>query len=176
MVQDPAPWRLEGVHHLGLTVADLERSIRFYRDVLGLALARRRIADADYIGRQTGFPGVRLEAASLRFSSSGGPTLELVQYATHAGAPADPATNRAGNSHLCLLVDDIERAYSCLEAQGVRFKTTPVAITSGPNTGGFVVYFLDPDDYTLELFQPPAYPAPAPELRRGGGTIVPDSA
>jgi lactoylglutathione lyase len=168
MVESSAPWQLGGVHHLGLTVRDLERSIRFYRDVLGLTLIRRRTTDADYVGRQTGFPGVRLEAASLQLSPSGGPTLELVQYATHAGEASDPATNRAGNSHLCLLVDDMQRAYSALAAQGVRFKSAPVAITSGPNIGGFVVYFLDPDDYTLELFQPPVSPIQAPEQRPRG--------
>src|SRR5689334_1464713 len=41
--------RLSGIHHVGLTVHDLERSIRFYRDVLGLRLLGQRIADADYV-------------------------------------------------------------------------------------------------------------------------------
>ena len=42
-----------------------------------------------------------------------------------------------------------------LKAKGVRFKSEPVSITAGPNAGGLVVYFYDPDGYTLELFQPP---------------------
>ena len=42
-----------------------------------------------------------------------------------------------------------------LQAKGVRFKTEPVEITAGPNQGGLVVYFFDPDGYTLEMFQPP---------------------
>jgi hypothetical protein len=42
-----------------------------------------------------------------------------------------------------------------------------VAITSGPNQGGFAVYLGDPDGYTIELFQPPAE---APSALVGGGT------
>ena len=112
---------LYGLHHVGLTVSDLERSVVFYRDLLGLSLVRRRSADADYLGRQTGYPGVRLEVASFRLAPAGGPTLELVQYVTHAGGATDPATNRAGNSHLCFQVEDIHLAYDALRRRACAF-------------------------------------------------------
>ena len=41
---------------------------------------------------------------------------------------------------------------------GVRFRSDPVAIEAGINRGGFTCYFLDPDDITLEIIQPPARP------------------
>jgi catechol 2,3-dioxygenase-like lactoylglutathione lyase family enzyme len=163
MGEESAVWQLCGVHHLGLTVGDIERSVRFYRDVLGLSLIRRRSADADYLARQTGYDGVRLEAASFQLAPGGGLVLELVQYLNHAGLETDPATNRAGNTHLCFAVDDIQRAYDSLRARGVRFRTPPVAITAGPNEGGFAVYLSDPDHYTIELFQPPARPVCSPD-------------
>jgi catechol 2,3-dioxygenase-like lactoylglutathione lyase family enzyme len=162
MGEEPATWQLCGVHHLGLTVSDIERSVHFYRDVLGLTLLRRRSTDAEYLARQTGYRGVSLAAASFQLAPDGGLVLELVQYLTHAGAETDPATNRAGNTHLCFEVDDIRRAYDALLARGVRFRTPPVAITAGPNEGGFAVYLSDPDDYTVELFQPPAGPVRSP--------------
>ena len=149
-----AGWQLGGVHHVGLTVRDLGRSIRFYRDVLGLRLLARRTANADYVGRQTGCPGVCLEVASFQLGTGGRPTLELVQYMSHAAESAPPATNCAGQAHLCCEVDDIHRAYEVLRANGVRFRTEPVAITAGPNQGGFVVYLYDPDGFTIEFFQP----------------------
>jgi catechol 2,3-dioxygenase-like lactoylglutathione lyase family enzyme len=154
MPEPPPCWQLVAVHHIGLTVSDLERSLHFYRDLLGLTVVRRRTADADYVGRQTGYPGVRLEVASLRVTSSP-VSLELAQYLTYVGPASEPRTNQAGISHLCLQVDDIHRAYEELQQRGVRFQTEPVAITAGPNAGGFAVYLLDPDGYTLELFQPP---------------------
>jgi len=148
-------WQLGGVHHLGLTVADIERSIVFYRDVLGLTLVRRRPhVDSDYVALQTGYDGVVLNVASFQIAE-GSPTLELVQYMTHAGPPAAAATNQPGISHLCLTVNDLQSAYDDLRARGVTFRSATVRITSGPNAGGLVVYFADPDGYTLELFQPP---------------------
>ncbi len=148
-------WRFTGVHHVGLTVRDIERSIVFYRDTMGMVLIRRRETDADYIGQQTGYPGVRLAAASFRPAPDSAQSLEVVQYLTYAGEASDPATNRSGNSHLCLTVDDLGAAYRTLQTQGVRFRSEPVLITSGPNQGGMVIYLYDPDGYTIELFQPP---------------------
>jgi catechol 2,3-dioxygenase-like lactoylglutathione lyase family enzyme len=163
MAESSATWQLRHAHHLGLTVGDIERSVTFYRDLLGLSLLRRRSSDANYLGAQTGHPGLRLEMASFQLASHGGPTLELVQYMTHAGAVADPSTNRAGNTHLCFQVDDIQRAYDSLRGRGVRFLTPPVTITSGPNRGGIGVYLFDPDGYTLELFQPATGGVSAPD-------------
>ena len=144
------------IHHVGLTVTDIERSVEFYRDTLGMHLLRRRVTDADYLSRQTGFEGVRLAAASFKPSADSPQTIELVQYLTHAGSARDSATNQAANAHLCFETPDIEQAYHRLKARGVRFKSAVVAITSGPNEGGSVVYFYDPDGFILELFQPPA--------------------
>jgi lactoylglutathione lyase len=148
-------WRLTEMHHVGLTVADIERSIRFYRDLLGMTLVRRRKADAEYIGMQTGCPGVCLDVASFQATSDNRQTLEVVQYVTNSGPVSEQATNRAGCAHLCLMIDDLRAAYDALRGQGVLFKTEPVAITSGPNQGGLTVYLFDPDGFTIELFQAP---------------------
>jgi len=154
-VTAPVTWRHEDLHHVGLTVSDIERSIAFYRDVLGMTLHRRRPqVDNDYVARQTGYPGVVLNVASFKVSPESRQTLELVQYMNHAGLPIETATNRPGSSHLCLTVNDLQGCYAALQAQGVRFKSGPVTITAGPNAGGLVAYFYDPDGYTLELFQP----------------------
>ena len=149
-----ATCNLTQVHHIGLTVSDLESSIHFYRDLLGMTVLRRRETDADYIGQQTGYPGVRLTVASLGTGPNGKPSIEMVQYLNHGGAASDPATNRPGNSHLCFQVEDLRAAFEDLKAQDVRFRSEPVLITSGPNQGGLVVYLYDPDGYTIELFQP----------------------
>jgi catechol 2,3-dioxygenase-like lactoylglutathione lyase family enzyme len=119
-----------------------------------MTLVRQREVDADYVAKQTGYPGVHLAAASLKPSPDSTQSVEIVQYRTHAGERSDPATNRAGNSHLCLLVDDIGSAYAELRGKGVPFRSEPVLITTGPNEGGIVVYLYDPDGYTIELFQP----------------------
>lgn len=150
------PWQFGAVHHLGLTVADIERSIHFYRDILGMTLLRRRPqVDSEYVALQTGYPGVVLNVASFQVAPGGPQTLEVVQYMNHGGPPTEIATNRPGASHLCLTVDDLRSCHADLKSKGVQFKSEPVPITAGPNAGGLVVYLYDPDGYTLELFQPP---------------------
>jgi catechol 2,3-dioxygenase-like lactoylglutathione lyase family enzyme len=155
-MQEPqtATWSLTAIHHLGLTVNDIERSIRFYRDLLRMPLVGRREADADYVARQTGYPGLRLAVASFRIAPDSDQLLQLAQYLTHAGEPSDQASNRPGNTHLCLVVDDIHAMYRDLKAKGVPFKSEPIEITAGPHQGGFGVYLVDPDGYTIELHQP----------------------
>ena len=148
-------WALRDLHHLGLTVADIERSIHFYRDLLGMELiGRRPSVTAGYVGQQTGYDDVELNVASFRISPDCRQTMEVVQYMNHVGDPATTDTNRPGNSHLCLLIDDLKSAVAELSEAGVRFKSDPVEITAGPNAGGLVIYMKDPDGYTLEMFQP----------------------
>lgn len=154
-MKQSSDWQLADLHHLGITVADIERSIVFYRDLLGMELVGRRpCVEADYVAKQTGYPAVQLSVASFRVHTESHQSLEVVQYLNHAGEVADGATNRPGNTHLCMTVDDLRSAYADLRQRGVEFKSEPVTITAGPNKGGLVVYFFDPDGYPLELFQP----------------------
>lgn len=149
-------WQLSDIHHLGMTVSDIERSIHFYRDTLGMTLVgRRECVEEGYVAQQTGYDGVQLSVASFRIRPDSPNSLEVVQYLNHTGEPVDTSTNRPGGTHLCILVDDLVTAYEQLKSQGVRFKSAPVEITAGPNRGGKVIYFFDPDNYVLEMFEPP---------------------
>ena len=150
--------RVGAVYHTGFTVSDIERSVAFYRDVLGMKLVRRQQGTADYLGTITGFPGVRLEVALLQ-PEDGGSMLELLQYASHPAQPTERDTNRPGNGHLCFKVDDIHAALAHLERHGVRLVSRPTEIMAGVHRGGWGVYLRDPDGFTVELYQPP--PAPA---------------
>ena len=148
-------WQFADIHHLGMTVSNIERSIEFYQNVLGLTLiGRRPLVDEGYVARQTGYEGVQLSVASFRVRPESPQSLEIVEYLNCTGQPADTATNKPGNTHLCLVVDDLLAAYADLKSQGVRFRSDPVEITAGPNRGGRVIYCFDPDGYVIEMFEP----------------------
>lgn len=138
-------------HHVGLTVSDLERSLAFYRDLLGFTVRYERgEVTAEYMPRLVGLPGARLKIAGLDLP---GLHLDLIEYLAPPGAVAAGATCDVGNGHLGFTVDDIWAAYRQLVAAGVRFKSEPIGITQGPNQGGWAVYFTDPDGITLEMIQ-----------------------
>ena len=149
------------VYHTGFTVSDIECSIVFYRDVLGLELIKRQTGTAPYLATVTGFPGVRLEAAFLQ-PAAGGSVLELLQYVSHPASATDRATNRPGNAHLCFKIDDLRSACAELKRRGVTLISEPAEITAGAHAGGWAVYLRDPDGFTVELYQgPSASPADA---------------
>ncbi|MGE3268502.1 MAG: VOC family protein [Chloroflexota bacterium] len=146
---------LLGVHHAGVTVSDLDRSLGFYRDVLGLeviVVAERTDAT---IGQIVGYPGARIK---LAFCGVPGDTarVELLQYLDPTGAPGDGETFRPASGHVCFRVDDIQAMHEKITAAGYAPRsTTPVEILEGPNTGAKAFYVRDPDGYTVELFQLP---------------------
>ena len=150
---------ISGIHHAGLHVRDVARSVAFYRDLLGLQLLAERESRADYVGEIVGYPGATIRLAWLQHAD-GGPILELLQYVDPAGTPVDTATPNPGTSHVAFTVPDILATFERLRAAGIAFKSAaPVAITAGANRGGYAAYFTDPDGITLELLQPPPVPA-----------------
>jgi catechol 2,3-dioxygenase-like lactoylglutathione lyase family enzyme len=148
--------KLTGVMHTGFTVSDIERSIAFYRDMLGMIVVRRQEGTAPYLATVTGFSRARLQIAFLKISADDPHVLELLQYVSHPSEPTDRATNRPGNGHLCLRVDDIHEWYDLLTGRGVPAISEPVLITAGINEGAYAVYVRDPDGFTIELYQPAA--------------------
>ena len=146
------------VLHFSFTVSDIDRSIAWYTDRLGLELVGRQRQDNLYTRQLVGFPDAVLEVARFRIPGrSPGRSdhmLELVQYVR----PTTPATelpiNRPGVAHLAFLVDDIHESFGAMTAAGVRFRGEPCSITAGTNEGGWACYFDGPDGETLELLQP----------------------
>jgi catechol 2,3-dioxygenase-like lactoylglutathione lyase family enzyme len=146
--------------HTGLTVSDLDRSITFYRDVLGLELVSQWDSEQPYLRTVVGYPDASLRIALLRIprgqTGVSGHHVELLEYKTPRGTRSDPGTYHPGNAHIAFMVDDLDATYAELKARGVRFKSPPVEITAGRNRGAKAVYLFDPDDITLELVQPAA--------------------
>ena len=139
-------------HHTGLQVADLDRSLGFYRDLLGFELVFRWNPQAEYIGILVGYPGVDLHAAILKVPNSD-TILELLEYRNVARHPVDTGTANPGTAHTAYFVDDLDAMYERLVAAGVRAVSPPVTPTIGPNVGGRAVYLMDPDGIRVELIQ-----------------------
>lgn len=112
-----------------------------------------------YLRTVVGFPDAELRIALLRLPGGvqpgrSGHHIELLEYRAPRGVRGDARTCNPGNAHVAFMVTDLDAAYAEMKAKGVRFKSAPVEVTHGRNQGGKAVYFLDPDDVTLELIQP----------------------
>jgi catechol 2,3-dioxygenase-like lactoylglutathione lyase family enzyme len=145
--------------HFSFTVADIDRSVDFYTRVIGMQLVHTQEQQNEYTSRLVAYENAHLKVAQLAIGemnqARSGHLLELVQYVNPLCDPTDTATCRPGSAHLAFQVDDIHAEYERMKSLGVRFKSTPNAITAGINKGGFACYFFDIDDITLELIQAP---------------------
>src|SRR5207245_1803245 len=96
--------RVAAVFHTGLTVSDLDRSIAFYRDLLGLELVTQWESAQPYLRTVVGFPEAELRIALLRLPGAAagvsGHHLELLEYRAPRGARGDPRTCNPGNAHV----------------------------------------------------------------------------
>jgi glyoxylase I family protein len=127
------------VHHVGLSVADLDTMIAWYGDALGFAV-------------EVAFelPGGRSAGAMLRRPDGTG--LELLCHADSAGeAPPDPpaAMLRRGYGHWALSVQDVRNAHAQLLAAGAREVWSPRP--APPPAAGAMSYLADPEGNLIEL-------------------------
>ena len=152
---------IRGFFHVSFTVSDLDASVRWYTEVLGLEYVRSQEQANEYTSKLVAFPDAHLKVAQLRVPGETIPLsrhhIELVEYVNPRGADIPLDTNRTGVGHWAFMVDDIHKEFERMRALGVKFKAEgPVAIEAGVNKGGYTIYLSDPDGITLELVQPPA--------------------
>ena len=143
---------ISGCDHIGIQVRDLDRSIDFYGNKLGLELIGRWSMTEAYVRRVVGYPDVQLEIGLLRIPGSR-TFLEILEYRNVASSPVDPATANPGTGHFCLFVEDLDAMHARLSAQGVEFVSDVQIPTIGPNKDGRLVYMKDPDGIRVELVQ-----------------------
>jgi catechol 2,3-dioxygenase-like lactoylglutathione lyase family enzyme len=133
-----------GVHHAGLTVLDLERSIAFY-ERFGFEVERRVTNAGPEAERVTEVADAHLSIALLTLGSF---RLELIEY-TPRGNQAPRRNNDLGSAHVCLQVRDIDELYERLRSEGVAFTSYPQKHPSGAS----IAYFRDLDGITVELLE-----------------------
>jgi catechol 2,3-dioxygenase-like lactoylglutathione lyase family enzyme len=144
---------IQGVHHTGIIVSDLERSIDFYHRILGLDFANEPspVFDDPELGPKVGVPGAALRQVTLK---AGNDQVELLEYSAPPSPIGEPVPQNAlGAHHIGFLVDDIDRKVRELKDRGVEFLGDVTAVDEGVLAGWRWVYFRDPDGITLELVE-----------------------
>jgi catechol 2,3-dioxygenase-like lactoylglutathione lyase family enzyme len=142
--------------HTGITVSNLERSLAFWRDVLGFELSHTAHQTGEMAKEITGVEGAELKLAVLK--APGGHKIELLEYL----APPDRTKHAdlrpcdVGSVHVALTVNDLNAVLQRIVASGWKTAGKPQTLQSGPNAGKRVVYVRDPDGTTIEFMELPA--------------------
>ena len=145
---------MNSVHHTGLTVSSLERSLAFWGDALGMEVVMQQDRRGGYFETIVGEHGVDVRTAQIAFGGEG-PRIELFEFRSPRGGRVALRTADVGFAHVCVTCDDIDRLLERLVAAGGEAVSEPVAVDSGANAGSRAVYVRDPDGHVLELFTPP---------------------
>lgn len=136
-------------HHYGVNVADLERSLEFYRDTLGMTVTNRFVSST----AQAKIDDLDVEDtdSEIVFLDAGGKQLEVVDYAYPESADANrEMTNYdIGRSHFGIRVDDIDAVYEEY-AEEIPFVSEPQRAASGTE----IVKCHDPDGNVVEFIEP----------------------
>jgi len=144
---------ITGIHHTSFTVSNLDRSLAFYRDILGMELVVERDVTGDYMADLMGFENLHIRLVFLKIGEE---LLELIEYLSPSGNIVNTKKNNPGTAHICFRIKDLLSLYKKLVLSGVCVESEPVAITKGPNKGGFAMFIYDPDGIPLELLETPA--------------------
>jgi len=145
------------VESISVTVGDLDRSVRFYTEVLDF----ERVGEVEVAGaayeRLQGVFGLRMRIARLRL---GDERFDLVEYLAPEGRPlpADARSNDRAFQHIAIVVRDMKEAYARLRKHRVRHASSgPQRLPDwNPAAGGIeAFYFKDPDGHALEVIRFP---------------------
>jgi lactoylglutathione lyase len=142
-----------GFFHAGVTVSDMERSLRFYRDLLGLEVASDGFTGGEHARRIWGLEPGKVRVVFLRVPGSDA-MVELFDFAEVERHPASARPPDYGAGHFCLFTDDAETLHARAVAEGYRSRGGEVVtITEGRHAGVKACYLIDPDGYHVELYQ-----------------------
>lgn len=143
------------IHHVGITVSDLERSLAFYADLLGGEALGPYERSGPRVDAVTGYPGALVRQAFVR-ARQGDTMVELLQYVGGSDVVLNPDNGHVGAAHVAVTVADLDATLARLRSRGVTVLSEPI-VSSAPMAGHRVVYVLDPDRVRVELVEPPAH-------------------
>jgi diaminopimelate decarboxylase len=142
-----------GLDHVSVSCSDLDRSLGFYSELLGIPVMQRGEADGEEVGAITGVD------ADVRFADldlGDGRVLELLQYVTDDARPSQARFFDPGSGHLSLRVADAHAVHETLVAAGIEVRSEPIELDEpGYWNGAKVFYSSDPDGVTVELIERP---------------------
>jgi len=136
------------LRHVGVTVTEMDRSLKFYRDFLGLKILKSSIEHGDYIDNFSGIKNINVKV--VKMITDGG-VIELLQYYSHPSKkPSKRKITSVGCSHFAITVDNIDILYNDLLKKGVFFNSPP---QYSPDGCAKVAFCHDPDGILIELVE-----------------------
>lgn len=147
---------LNEIMHVGITVSDMDRSIAFYRDILGLSFQGEIVMQGKETDLLFGRENCKVRVAYLNGNDNKmAPPVELIQFVGDEADKTSSDLHKTSISEICFKVSDIDEEYKKLIKQGVECLSEPqyFDFTDYGFGKSKALYFKDPDGIILELMQ-----------------------
>jgi catechol 2,3-dioxygenase-like lactoylglutathione lyase family enzyme len=146
--------KVYGMHHIGITVPDIEEGISFFKKIFGAVDVFRAgpfdVDDSFMKGKLGAAPNSRIK--DLVFLRCGnGTSIELFEYSGEDKKAPQKRSSEVGGSHLCFEVEDVFASAERLRAMGVEMLDGPNKVEAGPLAGFNWIYFRAPWGQILEI-------------------------
>ncbi|MCU4974411.1 VOC family protein [Halobacteria archaeon AArc-m2/3/4] len=132
-------------HHVGITVSDLEESLEFYRDVLGLSVLDRFTVSGDAFATGVGVDGATGTFAHL---DADGARIELIEYDPDGPSCTAESVNQTGAKHVGFAVADLEAFHDDLP-EAVETLSEPQTTASDTS----ILFLRDPEGNLIEVIE-----------------------
>ena len=141
---------ITGFNHTSFTVVDMDKSVKFWTEMLGFKAASISPREGRWQEEVTGISGASLLVAHLY---GHGHHIEFIQYLAGAIPGAAPQPAVRGAAHVCMETDNIERTWEALMKAGATAQGTISSVTTGDVGGAKAAYIRDPNGILIELLQ-----------------------
>ena len=143
---------LKSFFHTGFVVKDIEASIKFYADVLGMRIAGRTEREGEFVEQVLAFPGAHIKGWFVDMGE--GHLLELIQYLSPASGENHLQRNDLGASHLAFFVEDLDKFYEDTSRKGIKYNNLAAAmVDENGKLSRKAAYAQDPDGNWLEFVE-----------------------
>lgn len=141
---------IKGIRHSGITVTNMEKSLIFYRDLLGLIVERNMNESGNHIDKMLSMKDVKVNTVKMSAKDKGPTMIELLEFKSHPCESNHSNISKIGSSHVAFTVDDLDKTYEKFIAADVKFNAPP---QNSPDGYAKVTFCHDPDDTLIELVQ-----------------------
>tara|TARA_Y100001963_G_scaffold159287_1_gene262342 strand:- start:19574 stop:19999 length:426 start_codon:yes stop_codon:yes gene_type:complete len=136
------------LRHVGITVTDVEESLKFYRDILGFKVARIMDESGEHIDNFSALKGVHVKTVKLKDETNG--MIELLQYHSHPRTAEENDITHIGCSHFALTVRNLDSILDSIRENGYAINSVP---QYSPDGKVKLTFCKDPDGALIELVE-----------------------
>jgi len=142
---------MKNIRHFGIVVTDMEKSLKFYRDFLGLKIKVDAIEEGPFIDAILGFKNIKVRTVKM-LADEENTLVELLCYESYKKEKKEKNREifNIGASHIAFTVDDLDYEYKRLKEKGIKFNCPPQI---SPDGKAKVTFCYDPDNTPIELVE-----------------------